>query len=390
MRTLPSISSRLSLSPFVASAAAALLLVAGISACTGETTTGEPEGTPEGGEPDVAEPDPFADYGEPIDAPELAWTWIDFPDTKCGDGSETGAAINPGTSGRVVFYLEGGGACWDGQTCNFGQLATNVQSGFDGNDAAGYFAQFGERGIWDRNNDDNPFKDDSFVWVPYCTGDLHAGTVETNGYNVMHVGYNNVEAILQRVVPTFGDADSVVLTGTSAGGFGAILNFEHVQSLFQHIPVHLLVDSAPPMTNEYIKQDFQDIQRAAWGLDNIIPDDCADCSDFHNTFIHFATKYEDRNIGLVSSYEDQTLLFFFGLGWNPIGSMTGADYTNGLTEMLGNLIENDNVRTYFVASDKHVFFYDSPLGNSEVGGTSLTTWIRGFLGEEESWDHLAP
>lgn len=379
-----------SLRPSFLSFLSALLLLAGLSACTGETTTGEPEETPDGGEPDVAEPDPFADYGEPIDVPELAWTWVDFPDTKCGNGSETGAAINPGTSGRVVFYLEGGGACWDQQTCNFGQLATNVQSGFDGNDAAGYFSQFGERGIWDRDNADNPFKDDSFVWVPYCTGDLHAGTVESNNYNVMHVGYANVEAILQRVVPTFADAESVVLTGTSAGGFGAILNFEHVQSLFQHIPVHLLVDSAPPMTNEFIKQSFQDIQRASWGLDNIIPDDCVDCSDFHNTFVHFATKYSDRNIGLVSSYEDQTLLFYFGLGWQPLGSMTGADYTNGLTEMLGLLVDNDNVRTYFTAGEKHVFFYDSPLGTTEVDGTSLTTWIRGFLGEEESWDHVAP
>ncbi len=365
--------------------------VLGLSACAeGTGTPGEPEAGDAGATPEVNEPDPFADYGEPIEAPAEEWTWVDFPDTKCGNGSDTGAALNPGTSGRVVVYLEGGGACWDQFTCGQGQLATNVQSGFDGADAAQYFAGLGTRGIWDRSNDDNPFKDDSFVWVPYCTGDLHAGTVASNSYDVMHVGYNNVEAILQRMVPTFGDAESVVLTGASAGGFGAILNFEHVQNLFQHIPVHLLADSSPPMTTEYIKQSFQDLQRNAWDLDAITPEDCTDCTDFHQTFVHFAGKYPERNIGIVSSYEDQTLLFYFGLGWTPLGSMTGADYTAGLEEMSGNLAGFDNVRTYFVSGNKHVFFYDSPLATTTVSGTTMTDWMRGFLGEDATWANVAP
>ena len=368
-------------------AAAALFVGVTIACAEGDPTPeGEDAGTPDVG----TEPDPFADYGEEIEAPSEQWTWVDFPEAKCGNGSETGAGINPGTSGRVVFYLEGGGACWDGFTCGQGQLATNVATGVDGNDAAQYFAAYGARGIWDRTNDDNPFRNDSFIWVPYCTGDLHAGVVAENSYNVMHVGYNNVEAILQRVVPTFRDASSVVLTGTSAGGFGAILNFDHVQTSFKHIPVTLIADSAPPMTTDYIKQGFQDLQRWAWGLDAIVPENCDNCTDFHNTFLYSARKYPDRSIGLISSLEDQTLLFYFGLGWNPLGSMTGADYTAGLTDLLGRVVELDNVKTYFVSGNKHTFFYDSPLGTTTVSGTTLTDWTRGFLGESPAWSHIAP
>ncbi len=33
-------------------------------------------------------------------------------------------------------------------------------------------------GLWlfDRGDGDNPFADASYVFVPYCTGDLHAGS----------------------------------------------------------------------------------------------------------------------------------------------------------------------------------------------------------------------
>src|SRR5438270_13395269 len=54
----------------------------------------------------------------PITAPAGTWTWVDFPDSSCDDGSPTGIGVNRSDAGtNLVVYLEGGGACWDSNTC---------------------------------------------------------------------------------------------------------------------------------------------------------------------------------------------------------------------------------------------------------------------------------
>lgn len=48
---------------------------------------------------------------DPIVAPAERWTWVDFPETFCGDGSPTGLGVNlTGRSDDVVVYFQGGGA----------------------------------------------------------------------------------------------------------------------------------------------------------------------------------------------------------------------------------------------------------------------------------------
>src|ERR1700683_4943900 len=94
---------------------------------------------------------------------------------------------------------------------------------------ANYLAQPG--GFFDRTAAANPFKDYSYVYVPYCTGDNFAGAnvVQYGGMTAMHVGFRNVSAFLSRIVPTFPAATHVVLAGSSAGGFGAIFNWGQTQ-----------------------------------------------------------------------------------------------------------------------------------------------------------------
>ena len=60
----------------------------------------------------------------------------------------------------------------------------------------------------DRARATNPFRDASYVFVPYCTGDLHAGS-NVATYDVLgprtfaHVGRRNVEALLPRLRATW-------------------------------------------------------------------------------------------------------------------------------------------------------------------------------------------
>ena len=133
-------------------------------------------------------------FESPIVATADQWTWVPFPDAFCGDGSTVGIGINPSSTGtRLLIYLEGGGACYDELTCYTLQTAANFTSGYSeaafNAEAAdtGYLAKPG--GFFDRTSANNPFKDYSFVYVPYCTGDVHAGN------NVIQLGTNTAHFV---------------------------------------------------------------------------------------------------------------------------------------------------------------------------------------------------
>jgi hypothetical protein len=79
----------------------------------------------------------------------------------------------------------------------------------------------GSAGVFDAANEANPFRDYSFVFVPYCTGDIHLGDATHDyggGLSVNHVGFVNASAGLDYVVENFPDASEVFVTGSSAGG----------------------------------------------------------------------------------------------------------------------------------------------------------------------------
>lgn len=98
-------------------------------------------------------------------------------------------------------------------------------------------------GLFNRQGFGNPFKDYNDVFVPYCTGDLHAGTkVTTYGSKATsHVGFLNMSAYLKRLVPTFPDAERIFLFGSSAGGFGVGVNWYRVQGAFPAARVDLVL-----------------------------------------------------------------------------------------------------------------------------------------------------
>src|SRR5690606_13544143 len=107
-------------------------------------------------------------------------------------------------SDDVFIYLQGGGACWNQGTCvpsllRFGPICHYGENIclYDGpggtqptstyvTDRDPFPADGGGRfpseldlvtrvRAFDRGDEENPFRDATFVFVPYCTGDLHTG-----------------------------------------------------------------------------------------------------------------------------------------------------------------------------------------------------------------------
>lgn len=77
-------------------------------------------------------------------------------------------------------------------------------------------ATIGSRDLFNRQDNDNTFRDFSFVFVPYYTGDIHAGANPDGLGGRNQVGYRNVTVYLGELTELFAGTPQVVLTGSSA------------------------------------------------------------------------------------------------------------------------------------------------------------------------------
>ena len=60
------------------------------------------------------------------------WTFLPVDGTACGNGTPTGIGVNrSATSNDLVILIEGGGACWDANTCFGLKSAVNIDVNYD-------------------------------------------------------------------------------------------------------------------------------------------------------------------------------------------------------------------------------------------------------------------
>jgi len=351
---------------------------------TGEDPTGaDTDGT-------TGEPSPWD--GEPLPAADDGvWTWVDFPEAKCRDGSETGIGVRYGSGTGVAIYFQGGGACFNSFTC------TVNPSSFDEGKFTSFADDAGNAGLFNGDNADNPLADWTFIYVPYCTGDVHAGarpdsSIAGVGGTQQFVGYINVAAYLERIVPTFiADTDHVLVTGESAGGFGAAFNYDRIADAFPGKKVTLLDDSGPPMSDAFLAPCLQQIWRDAWGLDDTMPADCANCfpdngGGIVNLGRYLGEKHAGQHLALISSLGDNTIRFFFGFGNDEctaiLPSTTVERFTMGLVDLRDNWINkpDDAWATFYLDSEQHTWIGGGSFDTATSGGgVKLIDWVRDLL-----------
>jgi hypothetical protein len=358
---------------------------------TTDDPTGEPPTTSEG---TTGEPPPSPWDGEPLpDAPPGEWTWVGFPDAHCRDGSETGIGVRYGTGDGLVIYFQGGGACFNALTC-----ANNPDHHDEGNFPGP------DGGIFDGDAATNPVGDWSFIFVPYCTGDVHSGTrpdtsVPGGPMNQRFVGYLNVEAYLERVVPTFSGVSHVLVTGESAGGFGAAFNYDRIADAFPGTKVTLLDDSGPPLGDEVLAPCLQSLWRELWGYGDVLPADCAEC--FHpdgGGIIEFARyigqKHAAQRLALISSTGDEVIRLFFGFGEDECTALLKSTPQDAFESALvaardGAFSEPQGTWGSFLVDNtgQHTFLSGS-FYTAEVAGVKLADWVRDLLNGDAR--HLGP
>ena len=192
-----------------------------------------------------------------------AWEKVEIPGTWCGNGTPYKFFVWRTSSPDLLFFFEGGGACWDYDTCSgrAGVLGAANPNGI----ADDYMQQFSAKyvspivngadpGMPFRSRTDLITKGWNIVYLPYCTGDVHVGNRYTTYLDPggvepplqwAHVGHTNTLAAIAWAHQAFPSIDRLLVTGFSAGGAATSAAYWFVRNTLQPRRSYLLNDSGP-------------------------------------------------------------------------------------------------------------------------------------------------
>jgi hypothetical protein len=323
--------------------------------------------------------------GAPLQAPANTWTWIDIPESSCDDGSPTGIGVNLNGSKDLLVFLNGGGACWDYATCVL--FNTSTHGPFGSPQFAALVGGGVSGSVLDRAAP-NPFANYNLVFVPYCTGDIHAGdnvityTSGTDQKVFHHKGRANVLSYLTRIAATVPAGGKVVVSGSSAGGFGTNMVYDLFHHYFSSSKLSLLDDSGPLLVGDAIQPVLRDSWYASWGLDRTLAPRCPTCKQDMSTLIPtLAAKYPDDRMGLLSYTQDDVIRTYFGL--------LPTDFQTDLYALAGKQLDpQPKLHYYFVTGSSHTFL--GKPGPITAQGIPLWTWLTQFATDDPAWTSTKP
>lgn len=232
-----------------------------------------------GGDPEATKPDPI----EPSLAEQLGlepgvWFKVELPGTFCANGSQYKFFINPSPneSKDVLFMFEPGGACWDYDSCagRTGLGASNTEGITDGH-VLGWQLAFP---FTRRADETNHFRDYNYVYMPYCTGDVHIGNTVRTYVDPLgkdpdlvfhHNGFTNMMEASKYTAEIFKNPPKLVVAGCSAGGAGAIASHWFVRQAFQPEHAYLIDDSGPLFPGSVHSKPLYDTIQETWNLQTV-------------------------------------------------------------------------------------------------------------------------
>lgn len=219
-----------------------------------------------------------------------AWQRVALPGTQCGNGSQYKFFVHRTASPNLLFFFEGGGACWDYDTCSgrAGVLGAANPNGITDDYMTQFTAKYvspivngADPGIPGRSRTDLVTKDWNIVYMPYCTGDVHVGNrqttyVDTTGGQPSltwnHSGYTNTMAAVSWAHAQIPSVSKLLVTGFSAGGTATAAGYYFVRRGINPTRGYYLNDSGPvfpALSSTSLSKSLHNKIRSSWGLDSV-------------------------------------------------------------------------------------------------------------------------
>lgn len=329
---------------------------------------------------------------------ELGWNRIaPAGDTICANGSEYAFYVDPGTVNKLVVDFDGGGACWNDGTCS---QPSNPENEFGGVYVEGVYGSpedSGFGGIFDRENEANPFSDWYHVYVSYCTADLHLGdnvatyTGPNGELTVNHKGAVNTRAALRWVFDNFSAPETVFVTGLSAGAYAAVAWLPEIADKYPDADIYQLGDSGAGVVTE----NFFTGDAANWQIEDALPDldepVVLDEEALTNLYSAVGREYPDAVLSQYNSLFDGTQIGFYGLmqGMTEPTPELAQDWSQRMTASLAAISEGtENFRSYLSTLDvdddpangtAHVILNRPEFYTLETGGVRFVDWLSDLV-----------
>jgi hypothetical protein len=325
---------------------------------------------------------------------------------QCMDGSEYRYFAKRGSVNKLVMYYQGGGACWDNLTCGGTELtdavcATTATEDDNPNNFSSGFA--------DLDNENNPFRDWNFLFISYCTCDIHFGDAEQDygDVTVQHKGYHNSKVAEKWAREHFLNPEEVFVTGSSAGAYGAWFNGPLLHEVWPASQIHVLADAGNGViTTEFLTDEFSNWNFVAnlpdipGVLESITEGDGmpgyteAVATEFPDTnWAHYSTMYDGGGAG-------QTGFFNVMLTGSPLGAVTWWDASCVFGETALSQSENtfgvvpSNYRYYFGTGSRHTMWGNNKVYDDTTGAVpTVVDWVNAMLasgpdGRDEDWTNV--
>jgi Pectinacetylesterase len=296
---------------------------------------------------------------------------------RCADSSRYSFYAHRANPNKVVFFLDGGGACWSAATCEpegDNEYQTSVEAPNSG------------EGVFDVTDERNPFADYSFVFVPYCTADLHVGNAVTEyapDLTVRHKGYVNGSAALDYLIEAFPDVTDLVVIGASAGSVTSSLYAGVASDRLPETTITVFADSSGAYPDARALNDI--LAGRAWGADKAIPawsmNAAATGGRWSAPGLVIQSARHDPDIEFARydhAYdEDQAShLELAGVSVNDLLAVIDANER----QIEGAGV---NLLSYIAPGNDHVVFDNESLYTEIVNDTALIDWVARVLDREQ-------
>jgi len=281
-------------------------------------------------------------------------------------GGQWMGAFKKGTENKLVIYFYGGGVSVDEYTAACGISRQGKE-----------FFYFDDMSFWKdvayncfkagfgSDAEDNPFKNWSVAVLPYTTGDFHIGTgdfeytdLEGNKDTLYHHGYTNFKLFMEKVMPYTGTPEAIVVSGSSAGGFGTSFLSEDITELYPEVENFVACVDASQLYWDKFPEVCKNVWKAPEHIANRFVSDnpVYDCL----TTLHNDKPYV--KILFTCSKRDNALVGFnnyFEKGAKTLGTLEeGEIFQQRLQNFVNNLLA--------LGDNAGVFIWDDMISDDET------------------------
>jgi len=301
----------------------------------------------------------------------------------------------------LLLYVGPGGACWKSpqDVVHIGCRIALPPDPFSD-------------GIWTQD-ECNPFRSYTKVYIHYCTGDVHSGTTTDTwivpnhtqwglpqAQQTVHMnGFNNAMSALQWARTNFGSQTlkSLAVMGSSAGSLGAMIWAGYALRMFPHEQAAVVFDSCtgyfPVGTVPYL---FKSLWGSCYtqafinGANSVQATECeGGNADIASLPSHLVAAFPQVPFSVLESKEDHIQIRF----WNDlvrtfqlegVQQLDGPGLYAGMNDIFAKnkaASKSNNYVVYYAAGNYHVFTnYDkfcttTTEGEDGPNGLRLVDWM---------------